>query len=175
MANFVVFEDFQRAYELIEDGLLDAGHTIVDHQITIQGAFGTLRKLLQGEIQTDFLLIDASLKDERRVDPTLGEPEFIYEHPGEFELHTSMSGLFRRRKQEVWIPKLTNFKPDDKVNQKHGRVIVDIARQTGIAPPVRLIGISGDGMRGIDVDHDADGKNLNRILESVKILSLDKQ
>ncbi len=175
MANVILFEDYPSVIEDVESALDEGGHVLVAKAETIQGAFRILRQLIDGVIETDFIIVDGNLRDETvKDDPALPgsrnlRPQFRYEHPGVTE-RIFLRDKPWKRKHALFVPKVTIFEPEQYRYQAHGRVIVDIVKQTGLT--AKTIGFSLDPLDGVPLDLDDLAKNpwmLNRAIERLSL------
>lgn len=150
MAKIVVFEDSYSIQEIIRLELSEHEITFAD---TLSGAFQILGQLACGEIEADFVLVDAHLRRENH------DPVYHFDFPS-LEISPAKNRLHQP------LPIVNNHGEDairgSSYDQpgRDAKAIVDFIQRSGIT--AQTVGISADSMRhnGVDVDHDLTKNNL---------------
>jgi len=161
MAKIVVFEDNHFIKEII--GLELSEHQIIASGDTLSQAFEILGQLACGEIEADFVLVDAHLRRENH------DPVYHFDFPS-LEISPAKNRLHQP------LP-IDNNPSEDAIRGssydqpgRDAKAIIDFMQRSGIT--ARTVGISADSMQynGVDVDHDLTKNNLFGLADLVDSL-----
>jgi hypothetical protein len=162
MSNVVLFEDQRRLLDGFDQQM--EGHTLVAEAANLGRAFQVLQQMATGEVEVDFVLLDANLSPDGR------DAVFRHEIPvNELDIKT---GLFGRKKMPR--PRIVEVRSYDDQYRKlggHAMAILDVMQQTGMT--AKTIGISGDSMDsyGLIVDANLTKWGIKKLAATMASLS----
>ena len=161
MASIVIFEDNPSFLQIIE--------TVNYEHYDSRNCSNTIKFLycfgqaLCGELETDFILVDRNLRQERH--------DLAY-HFGRLvpAAPESKRGLLARRRVDTSYSEEVVYGSSYEHPGQHAKVIVDVMQRYSIV--AQTIGISADSMEqnGVKVEYDLTKFNLNQLAESIVLL-----